>query len=130
MADQPATRNGYKDYVLNCGCGSVGRAVASDARGLWFESSHRQTFILDIYLLTVHCIEKTKRKRKKRPEMAHFIIKKKDYQLSTSFENVLSMICDFFFELDRVPRFLPVDVLKSSLALWLVLGSLNGKQST
>ena len=30
------------------GCGSVGRAVASNARGLRFESSHRQTFISDI----------------------------------------------------------------------------------
>ena len=37
-----------------------GRAVASDARGLWFESSHRQTFITDIYLFTVNCIEMTK----------------------------------------------------------------------
>ena len=34
-----------------------GRAVASDARGLWFESSHRQTFIKDIYLFTVNCNE-------------------------------------------------------------------------
>ena len=45
--------------VVGSGCGSVGRAVASDARGLQFESSHRQTFILDIYLFTVNCIEKT-----------------------------------------------------------------------
>ena len=31
--------------VLGSGCGSVGRAVASDTRGLRFESSHRQNFI-------------------------------------------------------------------------------------
>ena len=43
--------------------GSVGGVVASDARGPRFESSHRQTFILDIYLLTVNCIEMTKRGR-------------------------------------------------------------------
>ena len=29
-------------------CGSVGRAVTSDSRGLRFESSHRQKFILNI----------------------------------------------------------------------------------
>ena len=48
--------------------GSVGRAVASDSRGLRLEFSHRQIFILNV---TVNCIEKTKIK-KKRPEMAHF----------------------------------------------------------
>ena len=31
------------------GCGSVGRAVASDTRGPRFESSHRQKIILNIY---------------------------------------------------------------------------------
>ena len=31
------------------GCGSVGRAVASNSRGPRFESSHRQKFILNIY---------------------------------------------------------------------------------
>ena len=31
------------------GGGSVGRAVASNLRGLWFESSHWQKFILNIY---------------------------------------------------------------------------------
>ena len=36
------------------GCGSVGRAVASDARGPQFKSSLRQTFISDIYLFTVN----------------------------------------------------------------------------
>ena len=53
------------------GCGSVGRAVASDTRGPQFESSHWQTFISDIYLFTVNCIEETKIKRK-RLRMAHF----------------------------------------------------------
>ena len=49
------------------GCGSVGRVVASDTRGLQFESSHRQNFI---HVFTINCIEKTKLK-KKRPGMAH-----------------------------------------------------------
>ena len=56
---------------MGSGCVSTGRVVASDNRGLWFKSSHRQTFILDIYLFTVNCIEKMKIK-KKRPGMAHF----------------------------------------------------------
>ena len=58
------------------GCGSVGRAVASVTRGLWFESSHRH-----IYLPIANCIEKTKIK-KKRPEMAHSIQK---HSISFSF---------------------------------------------
>ena len=49
---------------LGSGCSLVGRAVASDARGPRFVSSHRQTFILDIYLFSVNCIEKTKIKIK------------------------------------------------------------------
>ena len=50
--------------MLGSGRGSVGRAVASDARGPRFESSHRQTFISHIYLHTVNCIEKMKIKKK------------------------------------------------------------------
>ena len=46
------------------GGGSVGRAVAYDARGPRFESSHRQIILSDIYLFTVNCIEKTKIKKK------------------------------------------------------------------
>ena len=38
-----------KDLKAGSGGGSVGRAVASDSRGPWFESSHRQKFILNIY---------------------------------------------------------------------------------
>ena len=53
------------------GGGSVGRAVAYDARGPRFESSHRQIILSDIYLFTVNCIEKTKIK-KKRPGLARF----------------------------------------------------------
>ena len=39
---------------LGSGCGSVGRAVASDTRGPRFESSHRQKiiYILNICLLS------------------------------------------------------------------------------
>ena len=41
-------------------CGSIGRAVTSDTRGPWFESSHRLTLY---NLFTVQCIEKNKRPR-------------------------------------------------------------------
>ena len=62
--------------ILGSGCGSFGRAVASNTRGLQFESSHRHNFIYQ-YRTIVYCqlcIEKTKIK-KKRPGMAHFFLK-------------------------------------------------------
>ena len=58
--------------ILGSGCDSVGRAVASDTRGLQFESSHRQILY---YLYTVNCIGKVKIK-KERPGMAHFLKKR------------------------------------------------------
>ena len=49
----------YACSIYNCylqllrrGCGSICRAVASNSRGPWFESSHRQKIILNIYLLS------------------------------------------------------------------------------
>ena len=39
---------------MGSGCGSVGRAVASNTRGPGFESSHRQ-LLLNIYLLLTVC---------------------------------------------------------------------------
>ena len=57
------------DLRRDSGRDSVGKAVASNARGLRFESSHRQTFISDIYLF-----EKTKIK-KKRPGMWPIFLK-------------------------------------------------------
>ena len=50
---------------LGSGCGSVGRAVASNTRGPRFESSHRQKFIyiLNICLLsTVYWKDENKEK--------------------------------------------------------------------
>ena len=61
-----------KKSFLGSGCGLVGRAVASNTRGPWFESSHRHktTYILKICLLsTVYWKDKIK---KKRLGMAHF----------------------------------------------------------
>ena len=51
--------------IKDSGCGSVGRAVASDDRGRRFESSHWQNFKSGIYLFTVNCIEKTKINKKR-----------------------------------------------------------------
>ena len=39
--------------TLGSGCGSVGRAIASDTRGLQFESGPRQTLN---YFYTVNCM--------------------------------------------------------------------------
>ena len=64
------------------GCGSVGRVVASNSRGLRFESSLRQKFILNFYCQL--CIEKTKIKEK-RPGLAHLkkvILKNVDCRLA------------------------------------------------
>ena len=44
---------------MGSGGALVGRAVASDIRGPWFESSHQQKII---YVFTISCIEKMKRK--------------------------------------------------------------------
>ena len=57
---------------LGSGCGSVGRAVASDTRCPQFESSHQQKFInIEQLLYTVNCVLKRRKIKKKRPGMAH-----------------------------------------------------------
>ena len=43
------------------GCGSVGRAVASDTWGRRFESSHRQKIINIEHLYTVNCVLKRRK---------------------------------------------------------------------
>ena len=54
--------------IQGCGCGSVGREIASNFRSPRFESSHRQKIILNIYC---QLFEKAKIK-KNRPGMARF----------------------------------------------------------
>ena len=59
----------YLKIKTGSGCGSVGRAVASNTRGPRFESSHRQKiYLYSEHLFTVNCVLKIK---KKRPGMAH-----------------------------------------------------------
>ena len=48
-------RNGIKLFQMCSGCGSVGRAVPSDTRELWFESSHQQNKVYNEYLGTANC---------------------------------------------------------------------------
>ena len=40
-----------KSRKLGSGCGSVGRAVAFDTRGPWFDSSRRQNFIEHLFII-------------------------------------------------------------------------------
>ena len=54
-----AKRN--RQSSMGIGCGSVGRAVASDTRGVQFESSHRQKFINIEHLNTVNCVLKRRK---------------------------------------------------------------------
>ena len=43
--------------VLGSGCGSVGRAVASDTRGPRFESHHQKNLFISIeHLFTINCV--------------------------------------------------------------------------
>ena len=52
-----------------CGCGSVGKAVASNSRGPWFESRHRQKINEHSLLSTAL---KRRKIKKKRPGIAPF----------------------------------------------------------
>ena len=47
---------------MGSGCGSVGRAVAYNTRGLRFDSSHWQNFIEHLFI--INCIEKKKINKK------------------------------------------------------------------
>ena len=48
-----------QNRFIGSSCGSVGRVVTSDTRGLRFESSRQQKLYIQ-HLLTVKCFEKTK----------------------------------------------------------------------
>ena len=50
-----AARWGLKTLPMGSGCGSVGKAVASNTRGPQFVSSHRQKFI---FILNI-CLQST-----------------------------------------------------------------------
>ena len=52
--------NSKQTMVSGSGCGSVGRAVASNTRGPRFESSHRQKFYIE-HLFTVNCVMKRRK---------------------------------------------------------------------
>ena len=52
-----SSKQKYEEY-MGSGCGAVGRAVGSNVRDPWFESSHQ-------LICAMNCIEKTKIKRKR-----------------------------------------------------------------
>ena len=54
--NQTAINLKVKNEAKGSGCGSVGRAVASDTRDPRFESIHRQKFIYIKNLFTVNCV--------------------------------------------------------------------------
>ena len=58
--------------VLGSGCASVGRAVASDTRGPWLKSSHRQKFI---YVLNIRFLSTVYWKDENNEKEAHFFKK-------------------------------------------------------
>ena len=64
------------------GCGSVGRAVASDTRGPWFESSHWQKFILNIVYCQLYWKDDNKEKRGQ-----EWPIKKSSHSVTLSMAN-------------------------------------------
>ena len=55
---ETSTSQWSKLFHYGSGCDSVGRAVASNSRGLQFKSRHWQKFILNILLSTVLKIQK------------------------------------------------------------------------
>ena len=66
------TSRGYS--ILGSGCGTVGRAVASDSRDPRFESTHLQFLLLSN--VGIKTILQLRKQRKKRPGMTHL---KKEY---------------------------------------------------
>ena len=81
-----------KVTLMGSGCGSVGRAVASDTRGPRFESSYRQKkiYILNIWLLsTVYWKDKNKEKRgRERP----IFLKKEKGHFTNEVKNIVQFI--------------------------------------
>ena len=58
-------------YIIwGSGCGSFGRVVAADTRGMRFKSSHRWNVYLE-HLFTINCIENTKIKNKVKTKLAY-----------------------------------------------------------
>ena len=102
----------YNKYFLNfrelgSGCGSVGGAVASNARGPRFEYSHRQTFIYRTCICLLSTISENRKMKKKWPGMAKYLQKSFGDQiqhsgstcrpLSSSLSNVVVVVVVFAF---------------------------------
>ena len=100
-----------KDLVTGSGCDSVGRAVPSDTRGPWIESSHRQ--IMHIGMRTIQ-------KKRLGMGMSHFLKKRLGYRLCKPHSHVLQTTLLVFWDLCcKTPS------KKASLYMtlwWLLLG--------
>ena len=81
------------------GCGSVGRAVASDSRRPQFESNHRRNFIHEFI---INCIKKTKIKKKEARNSPFFKKAKNEVLAESEYQ---SSGDDFFIKQDpcRLP---------------------------
>ena len=98
-------------FLQGSGCGSVGRAVASDSKGPRSESHHRQNIYIEHF--TVNCIEKTKIK-KKRPGRAHFFKKKHQFLQGSTFKSTaLSMSPLVVLGTDSIMCHLPFKMMES-----------------
>ena len=82
--------------LLGSGCGSVGRAVAFNTRGPWFDSSHRQNFIEHLFI--INCIEKTKINKKEAGNGPLFFKKKLNFVHLDPLPNKVSNYKNFKFQ--------------------------------
>ena len=97
----------HNQKLVWSGCGSVGRAVAFNTRGLRFDSSHRQNFIEHLFI--INCIEKTKINKK---EAGNGPLLEKKVSLV---DQAISKYCHCFV--------FSAQSLKQKLLLWLILTS-------
>ena len=70
LPKKKSTNSEIKWFKPDSGCGSVGRAVASNSRGRRFKSIHWQSLLYREF--TVNCIEKTKIKTKEAANVQSF----------------------------------------------------------
>ena len=111
------------------GCGSVGRAVASNTRGPKFESSHWHSFMQNI-LFTFNCIENTKIKEKEAgngPKTRSNISMIRSLNLDIPAINVASAFCrkaSHHFEYHFVSIFVSEDLAKVEQIEYYLTGGL------
>ena len=108
--------------TMGSGCGSVGRAVVSDARGPQFKSSHQPNLYWTfIYLFTINCIEKTKI-NKEAGNGPLFFKKNEKLKWRSHQETFHSVVSLFFGDFDRQSGLvLPFGFVNAGVAIQNVL---------